>query len=183
MLKQRLFTSQNTVSPRATRVFSSPGLTTVPLPSLQVREGNATGHIVKHLPPVRLQLVLPRGYPSSAAPEMSLTAPWLSASQTRLLTSELQAMAAAEQGLPMSFSLISWLQESALNHLRIEDTLVIHVASDSIEGQLPMTSPTSFTRGQYFVHGLHHMFGFGCWCSEDVPHHMYAAAWPPAKCG
>ena len=91
---------------------------------------------MKHLPPVRLHLVLPHGYPSAATPEFSLAAPWLSASQTKSLTSELEAMAAAEQGLSMGFSMISWLQESALDHLKIKDTLIIHAARDSIEGRL-----------------------------------------------
>lgn len=49
----------------------------------------AAGLRVKHLPPLCLRLLFPRGYPSAAPPQFKLSALWLGADDAMVLAADL----------------------------------------------------------------------------------------------
>ena len=89
---------------------------------------------IHHLPPIALQLVLPRGYPESEVPGCQLEAAWLSGAQRALLQHELQTLWEEQAGSPILYTWIDWLQQGALQHLGITDSLRI------LSGSLTSTS-------------------------------------------
>lgn len=100
---------------------------------LKVGEHGAYSQSVKFLPPIAVTFVLPHDYPSERPPCVSVAAAWLSTQQTQSLKVELSNLAAAELGLPVCYSLISWLESSALEHLGIGNTLVL--SEDTATGE------------------------------------------------
>ncbi len=72
-----------------------------------------------HLPPLRLLVTLPRGYPGRAAPRFSLSALWLDAAQLTALCAKLDELWRETQGRPVVFTWVDWLQNTALRWVRV----------------------------------------------------------------
>lgn len=93
------------------------------------------GYRVRHLPPICLQLRLGPGYPSACAPEVGLTATWLSSRQAAELEGQLAALWAEQgPGAPVVYSWADWLQSSALAHLGAADALALEAEPASSGG-------------------------------------------------
>lgn len=75
---------------------------------------------IRHLPPLCLRLTFPSDYPNSVPPVFQLTALWLSASHTDVLSAELSAQWEAQgPGMPICYSWIEWLQSSCLEAIGV----------------------------------------------------------------
>lgn len=86
--------------------------------------GSTGGYSVQHLPPICMQLRLVPGYPSQQQPEVSLSALWLSTSQSAQLELQLAALWHEQgPGAPVCYSWADWLQSSALLHLGASESL------------------------------------------------------------
>ena len=84
-----------------------------------------SGFPVQHLPPILLHLSLPSAYPSAQPPDVQLKAVWASPSQLQQLTEQLLIMWEEEAGSPICYTWVDWLQQYALAHLGVSDTLVL----------------------------------------------------------
>ena len=75
---------------------------------------------VKHLPPLRLDLACPPGYPANDPPRAALAAPWLGAAQVAELEAALAELWEQQgPGNPVGFTWASWLAaEGAGPHRR-----------------------------------------------------------------
>lgn len=91
----------------------------------QVGETVPTAYRVKFLPPLSVRFILPHDYPSASPPFISLEAPWLSKEQVTQLLDRLLAEAEADLSFPVCYTLVSWLESSALEYLGIGGALVI----------------------------------------------------------
>ena len=88
--------------------------------------GGSVGYSVQYLPPICMQLRLAAGYPGQRAPEVSLSALWLSGSQVAALEQQLLALWQEQgPGGPVCYTWADWLQCSALQHLGAAETLVL----------------------------------------------------------
>jgi hypothetical protein len=99
--------------------------------SVQIGDGELGRIQVKHLPPVSMHLQLPHGYPKDQAPQISITAAWLSNSQVEQIVEALSRIAECS-GECSCYSLVSWLQEDLLQHLGMHDCL--HIPNDERVG-------------------------------------------------
>jgi len=85
-----------------------------------------------------MQLRLAAGYPSERAPEVSLSALWLSAAAAADLEAQLQQLWQEQgPGAPVCYSWADWLQSTALQHLGAAEVLVLaggHPSSSSSVG-------------------------------------------------
>jgi E3 ubiquitin-protein ligase RNF14 len=86
---------------------------TIPLPVSF--EPGAEVHRVAYLPPLRLQVQLPTGYPADAPPKVKLSTspPWLPSDTVDRLVSEAHLLWEEYSGGQMLFAYISYLQEAA----------------------------------------------------------------------
>ncbi|KAF1353151.1 RWD domain-containing protein, partial [Delphinella strobiligena] len=82
-------------------------------------------HKLHHLPPLHLDVVLPEGYPASAAPKVTLsTQPeWLPADRLRQLTQDAESLWEEFGKCQILFSYIDHLQQSADRAFQCEDGL------------------------------------------------------------
>lgn len=82
--------------------------------------------VVKHLPPICLQLDIPPGYPEDAQPDVQLICEWLSTNQIRSLRQRLEEIFDEQgPGLPVGFVWVDWLQNEALQHLGLREGLFL----------------------------------------------------------
>mmetsp|Transcript_27251 Transcript_27251/g.59541 ORF Transcript_27251/g.59541 Transcript_27251/m.59541 type:complete len:579 (-) Transcript_27251:897-2633(-) len=87
----------------------------------------AMGMAVSHLPPICIRLSFPPSYPSTCPPTITLNAMWLSPEHMASITSALHTLWQEQgPGLPVCFTWIDWVQHSVLEHLHIQDTLIVH---------------------------------------------------------
>eukprot|EP00197_Chlamydomonas_leiostraca_P011947 CAMPEP_0202878736 /NCGR_PEP_ID=MMETSP1391-20130828/32658_1 /ASSEMBLY_ACC=CAM_ASM_000867 /TAXON_ID=1034604 /ORGANISM="Chlamydomonas leiostraca, Strain SAG 11-49" /LENGTH=235 /DNA_ID=CAMNT_0049560983 /DNA_START=204 /DNA_END=907 /DNA_ORIENTATION=- len=87
------------------------------------------GRPVRHLPPIRVRLQLPPGYPDTAPPMLELDAMWLTAADSDVLSQALvQLFHAAGPGAPILYDWIDWLRAHTLAQLGVAATaqLVVH---------------------------------------------------------
>ena len=70
--------------------------------------------VVTSLPPVRLSVVLPDGYPSRVGPAFALTSSWLSRAHLDDAARALGALCAEMSGEVVIFALVEWLRERAV---------------------------------------------------------------------
>lgn len=104
---------------------------------------------VQHLPPMLMQVDLPRNYPSEQAPNLHLTAPWLTHQQLQLLQQHLLGMWNDAPGLPICYTWIDWLQQGSLQHLGLSDAIDLSVfvpRSPSEEPQPEDSQPASISQ-------------------------------------
>lgn len=81
---------------------------------------------VRHLPPIRLHLDIPPGYPEESPPAAQLAGEWLSSSQIAGLQQQLDRLWQEQgPGLPVGFVWIDWLQNEALQFLGLQDGLLL----------------------------------------------------------
>jgi E3 ubiquitin-protein ligase RNF14 len=96
------------------------------------------GYQVQYLPPICMQLRLAAGYPGLRAPEVGLSALWLSSRQVAALKQQLLALWHEQgPGGAVCYTWADWLQSSALQHLGAAEALVLAdkpVASSSSNG-------------------------------------------------
>ncbi|KAK9845359.1 hypothetical protein WJX81_004361 [Elliptochloris bilobata] len=74
---------------------------------------------VKHLPPLRLDLACPAGYPATDPPRATLAAPWLGAAQAAALQAALAAFADLAQGEGAEDVLLALLRYSAAREYQL----------------------------------------------------------------
>ena len=65
---------------------------------------------VSYLPPLRIQLVLPPGYPSSRLPDVEVLTTWLPEETQNALEGHLREQGEAMIGAPVVFEWVQWLQ-------------------------------------------------------------------------
>ena len=70
--------------------------------------------VVTSLPPVRLSVIFPEGYPSRVGPAFALTASWLSRAHLDAAARALDAVCAEIPGEVVIFALVEWLRERAV---------------------------------------------------------------------
>ena len=81
---------------------------------------------VSHLPPIRLHIDIPPGYPEESPPEAQLICEWLSPSQIAALQQQLDRLWQEQgPGLPVGYVWIDWLQNDALQFLGLQDGLML----------------------------------------------------------
>ena len=81
---------------------------------------------VKHLPPLRLDLACPPGYPAADPPRAALDAPWLGAAQAAELEAALAELWEQQgPGNPVGFTWASWLAAEALDRIGASGVLVL----------------------------------------------------------
>ena len=81
---------------------------------------------MKHLPPLRLDLACPPGYPATDRPRAALAAPWLGAAQAAELEAALAELWEQQgPGNPVGFTWASWLAAEALDCIGASDVLVL----------------------------------------------------------
>ncbi len=85
--------------------------------------GKESGWPIQHLPPILLQVSLPSTYPSEQPPGVHLSAMWLTPSQLQQLQQHLLDMWNGASGFPICYTWVDWLQQDALEHLGISDSL------------------------------------------------------------
>jgi E3 ubiquitin-protein ligase RNF14 len=106
-------------------------------PSSSRRSGGG-GYQLQYLPPICMQLRLAAGYPGQQAPEVCLSALWLSSRQVASLEQQLLALWHEQgPGGPVCYTWADWLQSSALQHLGAAEGLVLAdepIASSSSNG-------------------------------------------------
>lgn len=106
---------------------------------------------VKHLPPIRLQLNIPPGYPEETSPEAQLISEWLTPAQVAVLLQQLDHLWEKQgPGLPIGFEWINWLQNEALEFLGLQDGLLLsgrEGLSDLVESRMarPSSSASSLS--------------------------------------
>jgi len=95
------------------------------------------GDPVRWLPPLRVSVELPPGYPSSQPPSVSVHAGWLSPMQLAALQHGLHA-AWEEQGagFPVLFGYLEWLRESGLERLGITSNLQLTTTTSRLSSRL-----------------------------------------------
>lgn len=112
---------------------------------------HSTGGVtVCHLPPLELRLRLHSAYPSEPPQVLCLSALWLSPQQAAALEEQLQALWEEQgPGLPICFSWAEWLHTQALQHLGIQEALVLSgehtLCSGTAAGLCRPGSPCSST--------------------------------------
>ncbi|XP_047464002.1 E3 ubiquitin-protein ligase RNF14 [Mugil cephalus] len=90
-----------------------------------------TEHNVCFLPPLVLNFELPADYPSTAAPEFTLSSKWMSKAQMTSLCRRLDELWEENQGCVILFTWIQFLKEETLAFLGIQSPLeVIKAASE-----------------------------------------------------
>ena len=86
---------------------------------------------VKHLPPLRLDLACPPGYPATDPPCAALAAPWLGAAQSANLEAALAELWEQQgPGNPVGFTWASWLAAEALDHIGASGVLILPAPGD-----------------------------------------------------
>lgn len=86
-------------------------------------EGTPCGQPVQHLPPIRVELTLPYGYPSTSPPQAALHAMWLPPQQAQALASSLASQyEEAGPGCPILYQWLDWLKCSALQELGVAES-------------------------------------------------------------
>ena len=81
---------------------------------------------VKHLPPLRLDLACPPGYPATDPPHAALAAPWLGAAQAAELDAALAELWEQQgPGNPVGFTWANWLAAEALDRIGASGVLVL----------------------------------------------------------
>ena len=111
-------------------------------PEMAAETTFAAGKPVLYLPPIRLTLRLPPGYPSAGQPPIveEVQALWLTRPQAAALEAALQLQWQAEQaqggGGPIIYLWVEWLKQSALAHIGggASDSLIVRPQ----EGLTPM---------------------------------------------
>ena len=71
---------------------------------------------LSHMTPIYLNVTLPHSYPSNAPPQFTIECIWLDKRQLSALCSELDTLWGAAQNMPVLFTWIDWLQNSALRY-------------------------------------------------------------------
>lgn len=110
---------------------------------MQLEAGIGSGNKVNHLPPFRLCVHLADGYPSESLPQLTITAIWLRKEQQESLSLELEKEAQTYLGGPITFALVSWLEQGALESLGISDSLLVPQQACSLPGEATLTFQTA----------------------------------------
>ncbi|CAL8470867.1 g10409 [Coccomyxa elongata] len=101
--------------------------------------------VVKHLPPICLQLDIPPGYPEDAQPDVQLICEWLSTNQIANLRQRLEDIFDEQgPGLPVGFVWVDWLQNEALQHLGLREGILLS-ASEGLSKADERKSPRNGT--------------------------------------
>lgn len=82
---------------------------------------------MQHLPPMLMQVDLPRNYPSEQPPALRLNAPWLTHQQLQQLQQHLLGMWDDSPGLPICYTWVDWLQQDSLHHLGLSEAIDLSV--------------------------------------------------------
>lgn len=110
---ESIFAEQVTIDGSHVSVRTAPELS-APVALLFVPDHSA--FFTHYLPPMRLDAVLPPGYPSHEPPRVTVTAPWLSAACAAVLVAALEAQWESMRG-PALFTWIEYLRTEALQAL------------------------------------------------------------------
>ena len=91
------------------------------------------GHSIKYLLPLKLRCALPLSYPSEVAPQLSLSAEWLSVAQLSSLCQKLDEIWSEQVGMAVIYSWVDWLKTECLEYLSISGSLTLqnYIPSES----------------------------------------------------
>eukprot|EP00887_Chlorella_sp_A99_P000419 scaffold13.g419.t1 len=107
-------------------------------------ESAGARYVVRHLPPLSLQLRLGPAYPSAAPPGVSLSGAWLSAGAAAALEVQLRRLWEEQgPGAPVCHTLADWLQSGALAHLGATEMLVLGSGTGGSGGEQGQELPAA----------------------------------------
>lgn len=94
------------------------------------------GPRLQHLSPIRMAITLPAGYPSACAPQVTVSAPWLTHGSALALQRELlvQWETLAGPGCPVLYAWLDWVKSCSLGHLRITSCVTLGQEDGASEG-------------------------------------------------
>ncbi|KAJ3707038.1 hypothetical protein LUZ61_010743 [Rhynchospora tenuis] len=95
-------------------------------------EGFLYSFKVKYLPPIILNCILPKSYPSHHAPCFTISAPWLNKLQVSSLSKALDSIWREQIGEEVIFQWTEWLHNSSLAYLGYDEGVVLVIPDDEI---------------------------------------------------
>lgn len=113
---------------------------------------------VKFLTPLKLMVVLPPEYPSSAPPIFTLSSLWLNGDQLTALCSQLDMLWQEYPSMPILNTWIDWLEHNSLSHLSIKNTVFIqqYVTDDDFDTRaVPECENIDDTVNEMLRHNIH----------------------------